>query len=124
MKNSFWQAPTIANQPEGVVNYIKNVGFPLHQNQQTYRGDQNLGKFGSVFFRYTDANYTNQGSYNSGDLVHGYEIYLQTETAWAVSHTINIGKTSVNNFRFGHLRRQCTSGWPEHRPRTQSRNWH
>ena len=47
------------------MNYIKNVGFPLHQNQQTYRGDQNLGKFGSVFFRYTDANYTNQGSYNS-----------------------------------------------------------
>ncbi|HTL17950.1 MAG TPA: carboxypeptidase-like regulatory domain-containing protein, partial [Patescibacteria group bacterium] len=61
VKNGFWQAPTIANQPEGAVNYIKNVGFPLHQNQQTYRGDQYLGKFGSVFFRYSDAYYTNQG---------------------------------------------------------------
>ena len=112
VKNGFWQAPTVANQPEGVVNYIKNVGFPLHQNQQTYRGDQNLGKLGSVFFRYTDANYSNQGSYNSADLVHGYEIYLQTETAWAVSHTLNIGKTSVNNFRFGHLSANAPQGGP------------
>ncbi len=61
VKNGFWQTPTIANQPEGAVNYINNVGFPLHQNQQSYRGDQNLGKYGSVFFRYTDANYSNQG---------------------------------------------------------------
>jgi len=112
VKNGFWQAPTVANQPEGVVNYIKNVGFPLHQNQQTYRGDQNLGRFGSVFFRYTDANYNNQGSYNSGDLIHGYEIYQQTETSWAVSHTLNIGKSSVNNFRFGHLNADAPQGGP------------
>ncbi len=112
VQNGFWQTPTIANQPEGAVNYIKNVGFPLHQNQQTYRGDQNLGKFGSVFFRYTDANYSNQGSYNSGDLIHGYEIYLQNQTAWAVSHTINLGKTSVNNFRFGPSQCRCSAGRP------------
>jgi Carboxypeptidase regulatory-like domain len=111
--NNFWQTPTVANQPEGVVNYIKNVGFPLHQNQQTYRGDQNLGKFGSVFFRYTDANYSNQGAYNSNDLIHGYEIYQQTETAWAVSHTLNIGKTSVNNFRFGKLEADAPQGGPQ-----------
>ena len=113
VKNGFWQAPTIANQPEGTVNYIKNVGFPLHQNQQTYRGDQNLGKFGSVFFRYTDANYTNQGSYNSGDLIHGYEIYLQNQTSWTVSHTINFGGSNVNNFRFGHLTANAPQGGPE-----------
>ena len=47
------------------MNYINNLGFPLHQNQQTYRGDQNLGKLGAVFFRYTNADYTNQGFYNS-----------------------------------------------------------
>jgi hypothetical protein len=110
VKNTFWQTPTIPNQPEGVVNYIKNVGFPLHQNQQTYRGDQNLGKFGSVFFRYTDANYSNQGPYNSNDLVHGYEIYQQTETAWEVSHTINFGASNVNNFRFGHLNADAPQG--------------
>jgi Carboxypeptidase regulatory-like domain len=112
VKNGFWQTPTIPNQPEGVVNYIKNVGFPLHQNQQTYRGDQNLGKFGSVFFRYTDANYSNQGSYNSDDLINGYEIYQQTETAWEVSHTINFGASNVNNFRFGHLNADAPQGGP------------
>ncbi len=113
VKNSFWPAPTLANQPEGVVNYIKNVAFPLHQNQQTYRGDQNLGKFGSAFFRYTDANYSNQGFYNSQDLVHGYEIYLQNETSWAVSHTLTFGGSNVNNFRFGHLTAEAPQGGPQ-----------
>jgi len=111
--NGFWQTPTIADQPEGVVNYIKNVGFPLTQNQQTYRGDQNLGKYGSVFFRYTDANYNNQGSYNSGDLINGYEIYQQSQTSWTVSHTLNIGKGAVNNFRFGHLTANAPQGGPQ-----------
>ncbi len=112
VKNGFWQAPTIANQPEGTVNYINNVGFPLHQNQQTYRGDQELGKFGSVFFRFTKADYSNQGSYNSGDLIHGYEIYLQNQTSWTVSHTVNIGTSMVNNFRFGHLTANAPQGGP------------
>ena len=113
VKNGFWQTPTIANQPEGAVNYINNVGFPLHQNQQTYRGDQNLGKYGSVFFRYTNANYTNQGFYNSQDLIHGYEIYLQNQTSWTVSHTINFGGSNVNNFRFGHLTANAPQGGPQ-----------
>ena len=113
VKNGFYATPTIANQPEGTPNLFKNFGFPLHQNQQTYRGDQNLGKFGSAFFRYTDANYTNQGHYNSEDLVHGYEIYLQNETAWAVSHTINFGQSMVNNFRFGHLQANAPQGGPQ-----------
>lgn len=113
VKNGFWQTPTIANQPEGAVNYIKNIGFPLHQNQQTYRGDQNLGKLGSVFFRYTDANYTNQGFYNSQDLIHGYEIYQQSQTSWTVSHTINFGSSNVNNFRFGHLSADAPQGGPQ-----------
>src|SRR6516165_7595495 len=113
VKNGFWRNPTIANQPEGTANFFDSIGFPLHQNQQTYRGDQNLGKFGSVFFRYTDANYTNQGFYNSQDLVHGYEIYLQNQTSWTVSHTINLGNSKVNNFRFGHLTANAPQGGPQ-----------
>jgi hypothetical protein len=120
VKFGFWQAPTIPNQPEGVVNYIKNVGFPMHQNQQTYRGDQNLGRFGSVFFRYTDANYSNQQYYNSEDLIHGYEIHLQNQTSWTVSHTINIGTSNVNNFRFGHLTANAPSGGPQVTPEAVS----
>src|SRR5579862_1238487 len=111
--SNFWPTPTLSDQPEGVDNYFQNVGFPLHQNQQTYRGDQNLGRAGSVFFRYTDANYNNQGSYNSGDLIHGYEIYQQKETSWTVSHAVNLGKTMVNNFRFGHLTANAPQGGPQ-----------
>jgi len=108
--NNFWAAPTIANAPEGVTNFIKSVGFPLTTNQQTYRGDQILGKFGSVFFRYTRSNYQNTSTYNSNDLDHGIEQYFQTQRVWAVSHTINIGKSNVNNFRFGHLQANAPQG--------------
>ena len=100
------------NQPEGTVNYIKSVGFPLHQNQQTYRGDQNLGKFGSVFFRYTDANYSNQGFYNSQDLVHGYEIYLQNQTSWTVSHTVNFGGKEREQLPLRPSDGECSTGRP------------
>ena len=108
--NNFWGAPTVANQPEGVTNFIKSVGFPLTTNQQTYRVDQNIGKFGSVFFRYTHSNYQNNSTYNSGDLAHGIEQYFETQKNWAVSHTINIGKSNVNNFRVGYLDASAPQG--------------
>ena len=108
--NNFWGAPTVANQPEGVTNFIKSVGFPLTTNQQTYRVDQNIGKFGSVFFRYTHSNYQNNSTYNSGDLAHGIEQYFETQKNWAVSHTINIGKSNVNNFRIGYLDASAPQG--------------
>ena len=61
-------------------------------NQQTYRGDQILGRFGSVFGRYTHAKYVNSNIYNSGSVDYGQEQYFQTEDSWVVSHTINIGQ--------------------------------
>jgi hypothetical protein len=57
--NGYWAPPTVSGTPEGVNNYIKNVPGPLTMNQQTYRGDQNLGRLGSVFGRYTHAKYVN-----------------------------------------------------------------
>ena len=108
--NGYWGAPTIPNQPEGVVNFIQNIPGPLTQNQQTYRGDQNLGKFGSVFGRYSHATYQNSTNYNSGSAVLGIEQYFQTENAWMISHTINLGSRNVNNFRFGHLQANAPEG--------------
>ena len=72
-------------------------------NQQTYRGDQNLGKLGSVFGRFTYSNYMNSANYNSGSAVLGLEQYFEQGKSWEVSHTINIGQSNVNNFRFGYL---------------------
>ncbi len=108
--NNFWAAPNIANTPEGVTNFITNIPGPLVMNQQTYRGDQNLGKYGSVFGRYTHAYYNNHTLYNSGSIDYGIEEYIQTEDAWEIAHTINIGGKNVNNFRFGKLRAQAPEG--------------
>jgi hypothetical protein len=103
VKHNFWGAPTIANSPEGVTNLIKGIPGQLQTNQWTIRGDQNLGKLGSVFGRYTKSHYINHSNYNSGSLDYGIEFYIEDQKAWAVSHTINIGQRNVNNFRFGYL---------------------
>jgi len=109
--NGYWGAPTVSGTPEGVNNFIQNVPGPLTTNQQTYRGDQNLGRLGSVFGRYTHATYVNTTQYNSGSVSpYGLEQYFQTEDAWEVSHTINLGTKSVNNFRFGHLQANAPEG--------------
>ena len=108
--NNFWGAPTVANQPEGTVNFIQNIPGPLHMNQQTYRGDQNLGKLGSVFGRFTYSNYVNSANYNSGSAVLGLEQYFEQGKSWEVSHTINIGQANVNNFRFGYLSANAPEG--------------
>jgi hypothetical protein len=108
--NGFWGAPTVPNQPEGVTNYIVNIPGPLHQNQQTYRGDQTLGKLGSVFGRFTYSDYVNEANYNSGSPVLGLEEYFEQGKSWEVSHTINLGQKNVNNFRFGYLSANAPEG--------------
>ena len=108
--NGFWSAPNIANTPEGTTNFITNIPGPLTMNQQTYRGDQILGKWGSVFGRYTHAYYNNHTQYNSGSINYGIEEYIQTEDAWEIAHTISLGANNVNNFRFGKLRAQAPEG--------------
>jgi hypothetical protein len=110
VKYKFWRPPTVPNTPEGTVNFIHNIPGPLHSNQQTYRIDQDLGKFGSVFGRYTHSNYENDTIYNSSSVDYGIEQYFQTSNSWAISHTINIGATNVNNFRFGRLRAEAPQG--------------
>lgn len=102
--NNFWDAPTVAGQPEGITNYIANAAGPLSLNQQTYRVDQNIGKFGSLFGRWTYSNYQNSNMYNSyGSTNYGMESYFEKEYAWEVSHTITLGQNKTNNFRFGYL---------------------
>lgn len=110
LANGFFTPPTVANQPENVVNQIAHVPGPLTMNQQTYRGDQNLGKLGSVFGRFTYSNYTNQNIYNSNSPVLGLEQYYEKSKSWAISHTINLGPANVNNFRFGYLSADAPEG--------------
>ncbi|HEY1901472.1 MAG TPA: carboxypeptidase-like regulatory domain-containing protein [Terracidiphilus sp.] len=110
VNNGYWGNPTVANQPEGITNFIQNIPGPLTMNQQTYRGDQNLGKLGSVFGRFTYSNYVNSANYNSGSAVLGLEQYFEQGKSWEVSHTISLGQKNVNNFRFGYLSANAPEG--------------
>src|SRR6266849_1103560 len=83
-------------------NYQRNFALPNTTNQQTYKLDQTLGHLGSVFFRYTKAHFTNE---NPQNLSPSFSLNQFTEDAnsWMFSHTIPLGRSIVNSFRFGYL---------------------
>ena len=92
------------------VRSISEIGrLALDENQQTYRLDQTLGKFGSIFGRYTYSTYQNS-SLNSASLAYGLETQYEKQKNWAISHTISLGSPSSNNFRFGYLDAQAPQG--------------
>lgn len=109
--NGYWNAPTSAGQPEGVTNFFKNVALPLRTNQQTYRGDQSLGRLGQVFFRYTYSTYQNS-ALDTESLNYGLLTQYETQKNWEVSHTISLGRSNVNTFRFGYLDAEAPQGAP------------
>ncbi|MBZ5516093.1 MAG: TonB-dependent receptor [Acidobacteriia bacterium] len=84
-------------------NYRVLANLPTTLNQQTYKGDQDLGRFGKVFGRFTKSNYV------STRLGYGisrpwYDANLvEDETSWMVSHSVTLGQRNVNNVRFGRL---------------------
>ncbi len=85
-----------------LANYHLNNGLPNNTDQQTYRLDQNMGRFGSIFARYTKANYGLQ-TVGSVSLPAGLNIFTEDSTSWEVSHTLSFKGTNVNVFRFGYL---------------------
>jgi hypothetical protein len=83
-------------------NYHLSVGLPNDTDQQTYRMDQNIGKFGSVFFRYTKAEYGLQTA-STTSVPAGLNLFSENSNSWEISHTISLGSSIINNFRFGNL---------------------
>jgi hypothetical protein len=83
-------------------NFVLNANLPNSTNQQTYRMDQNLGKYGSIFGRYTRATYLNNSTGTQTNFF-GFNVFNETSTSWEVSHTINLGQRNVNNVRYGQL---------------------
>ncbi len=84
-------------------NVLLSSALPQTVNQQTYRIDQTFSHYGSVFFRFTKSNYSNLNINGSDSVPFGFGNFVQQPTSWSVSHTINLGTSIVNNFRFGHL---------------------
>lgn len=93
-------APNCIGCPQG--NYRLNTTLPNTTNQQTYRLDENLGRWGSVFFRYTYAQYSNQGLFQSVSIPGGVSIFTENSKSWEASHTITL-HNYTNSFRFGRL---------------------
>src|SRR5689334_10185729 len=84
-------------------NYRLTTTLPNTVDQQTYKLDQQLGRFGSVFFRYTTAQYENQNINGSVSLPFGIGTFNEKSESWMISHTVPLTQNIVNNFRFGRL---------------------
>jgi hypothetical protein len=95
----------------GNNNYQLLRTLPNNTNQQTYKLDQDMGREGRVFFRYTKSSFTNE---NPQNLSPAFSLNQFTEdaTSWTVSHTITLGTNNVNNFRFGYLHATAIQGAP------------
>ena len=102
----FYPAPNIDLQ-QG--NFRVTTSLPNDVDQQTYRLDQNLGKFGTVFARGTTSSYTSSST-NSLNVPIGNNFFVENTTNWAVSHTITLSPTLVNQIRFGYLEATANQG--------------
>ncbi len=83
-------------------NYRVLATLPNTLNQQTYKADQDLGRWGRVFGRGTISHYQ---STTLGGIQRPYadKQFFEDETSWMVSYTVSLGPSSVNNVRFGRL---------------------
>jgi Carboxypeptidase regulatory-like domain len=82
-------------------NYVLNRTLPNDTNQVTIRGDQNLGKWGTIYGRFTKADFNNTNA-NGVSLV-GDTFFIQKAQNWQISHSWPIGSKLVNQFRFGRV---------------------
>jgi hypothetical protein len=93
----------------GLCSLAVRTTLPNNTNQQTYKIDQELRRYGSVGFRYTKANYSNENA-GTTSVPDGLNIFTQDSTSWAISHTISLGQRNINTFRFGRLEATAIQG--------------
>jgi hypothetical protein len=98
IRSNWFPAP---NTSAAQGNYQAVRTFPQVQDQFTFRGDQDLARFGRVFFRYTNTTYENTAAGNMIDL--GNRVFVQDTKNWQVSHSWPILNTVVNQFRIGRV---------------------
>src|SRR5438552_5833955 len=95
------------------VNFQQAANLATNQNQQTYKLDQDLGRYGKVFGRGTIANYKNgSAGAQTVSLPIGLGSFIENEQSWTVGHTVNLGSYVVSQARYGQLEataNQCTT---------------
>lgn len=82
-------------------NYIRRRNIPNDTDQYTIRGDQQLGRYGTVFGRFTNTDYTNISVQNTTEL--GDVFFVQKTRNWQISHSLPIGSSVVNQSRVGYV---------------------
>ena len=103
----------------GINNYQLQTSLPNTTNQQTYRVDQEFGRFGRVFFRYTKAKYENENPQNLSPTF-SFNQFTEDSTSWSISHTLQLGSRNINNFRVGYLHAKAIQGAPPASEQTKS----
>jgi hypothetical protein len=98
IRNGWYPSPN-TNVPQG--NYQQVRTLPQTQNQFTVRLDQDLGRFGRAFARFTKTTYENTSSGSVTPEI-GDTPFVQNNKNWQVSHTVPIRNNVVNVFRFAH----------------------
>ncbi|MGC2638203.1 MAG: TonB-dependent receptor plug domain-containing protein, partial [Acidobacteriaceae bacterium] len=83
-----------------------NLSLPstgtTHANQQTYRVDEDMHKWGRLFARGSYSTYKEYGYGGVGGPISGSGA-SEINTNWAVGHTLNIGPRMVNQFIMGRM---------------------
>jgi Carboxypeptidase regulatory-like domain len=98
IRNGWYPAPN-TNAPQGNYQLVRTL--PQTQNQFTARVDQDLGRYGRVFARFTKTTYENTSSGTLSEV--GDSLFVQDSKNWQVSHTWPIGSNLVNVLRVGRV---------------------
>lgn len=83
-------------------NYRVNRSLPTVFDQQTYKLDQDLSRWGKVSFRWTGSSYSQT---TTGTLTPklGDNNFIEEEQSFGASWTYSLGSHAVNSFRIGRL---------------------
>ena len=103
--SKFAPAPN-SSAPQGNYQIIRTL--PQDQDQYTIRIDHNLGRYGTVFGRYTNTTFSNISTGSVSDL--GDTAFQQDSTNWQLTHTWVVQSNLVNNFRFGRVKATADQG--------------
>jgi Carboxypeptidase regulatory-like domain len=99
LQNNWYPAP---NSTSPLGNYQVTRTLPQTQNQFTVRIDQDLGRYGRAFARYTQTKYDNRTT-SGGILDLSDRIFVQDTRNYQVSHTWPIHNNLVNSLRVGRV---------------------
>jgi hypothetical protein len=102
LANNFMPAPNCFTSTCQGFNYRFATTSNLQTNQQTYRIDQDLGKWGRLFGHGTYAKYVSSALNNPSGPIGGTN-FTEIDANWMASHSINITPNLINQFSVGQL---------------------